>query len=228
MFTSGNAGRVAWVAFRHANALRLNCWVGSGTAWAMAGPRMSLALSMMLSRVSGRALTVGTTCWRLDFLTGTTDSIRVVVATGTESSGVSTFPASSFSIRILTVSLDKAFFRAHCSTCVRFCLADLLFVHRSPQPMHLDSWASWELGTRWSGCSLLTATDGRGRDWRGGLGGGGAREVMHANLESSSTSCNVGCELGDCYFELEANSPSMVPRDALFGVVCPSLMTFAL
>lgn len=103
---------------------------------------MSLALPNMPSRVSGRDLTVGRTCWRLDFLTGavgTTESIRVdslgedaVFCEGDKM-------ASSFWMRILTVSLVNAFFFAHWLMCVRFCLAVFLLVHSSPQPMHLDS-----------------------------------------------------------------------------------------
>lgn len=76
---------------------------------------MSRALSKMLSRVSGRDLTVGTTCWRLSFLTGavgTTESIRVSDAFSPVA-WVGDKVANSFSMRILIVSLDKAFFFAH-------------------------------------------------------------------------------------------------------------------
>lgn len=102
----------------------------------------------MLSRVSGRDLTEGMTCWRLSFLigpAGTTESIRVFsvvsLACMLEDAvkWVGDKIAISFSMRNLIVSLDKAFFFAHCSMCVRFCLGVFLLVHCSPQLTHLDS-----------------------------------------------------------------------------------------
>ena len=99
---------------------------------------MSLALSRMLSRVSGRDSTVGMTCWRLAFLDEaavTTESINVPSMVGDTG-------AISCSMRDLIVSFVNAFFFAHCSMCARFCLADFLLVHCRRQATHLDNWTS--------------------------------------------------------------------------------------
>lgn len=121
---------------------------------------MSLALPKMPSRVSGRDLTVGRTCWRLDFLTGTTESIRVVSLGEDAVFCEGDEMAISFWMRILIVSLVNAFFFAHWLMCVRFCLAVFLLVQPSPQPMHLDSWVSCESG-KWSGGSFVGGAAGR-------------------------------------------------------------------